>query len=40
MYDVAAKQLYVIKSMHVNTLDCVRVNWDENESFRINRVIR
>ena len=40
MYDVGVKQLGRIKSMHVNSLACVRVKEGESERFRIDSGVR
>ena len=40
MYDVGAKLLNGIKSMYVNSLDCVRVKGGESECFRIDSGVR
>ena len=36
MYDVGGKLLDGIKSMHINSLACVRVKGDKSEGFRID----
>ena len=40
MYDVGGKILNRIKSMHVNSLACVRVKEDESERFRVDIGVR
>ena len=40
MYDVGGKQLNGIKSMHINSLDCVRVIKGESECFCIDSGVR
>ena len=40
MYDVGGKFLSGIKSMYVDSLSCVIVNWGESELFRIDSGVR
>ena len=40
IYDVGCKLLGGIKSMHVDSLVCVRVNGGESEQFRIDSEVR
>ena len=39
-HDVGGKLLNGIKSMHVNSLACVRIKGGESEYFRINNSVR
>ena len=40
MYDAGGKLLDGIKSMYVDSLDCVRVKGGESEQFRIDSEVR
>ena len=40
MYAVYGKLLNGIKSMHVNSLACIRIKGGESEHFRINSGVR
>ena len=40
MYDVGGKPMSGIKSMHINSLACVRLKGSESECFRIESGVR